>query len=60
MDRSSCKSISCLYPGNEVRLMNALLKIRTDYITDENGKVTEIHRTTIQRQRAEADLPDVK
>ena len=49
-----------LYPGNEVRLMNAYFVTCTDYITDENGKVTEITVLTIQRQRAEADLPDVK
>lgn len=34
-----------LYPGNEVRLMNAYFVKCTDYITDENGKVTEIHCT---------------
>ena len=34
-----------LYPGNEVRLMNAYFVTCTDYITDENGKVTEIHCT---------------
>ncbi|QHQ59691.1 glutamine--tRNA ligase/YqeY domain fusion protein [Anaerocolumna sedimenticola] len=34
-----------LYPGNEVRLMHAYFVTCTDYITDENGKVTEIHCT---------------
>ena len=34
-----------LYPGNEVRLMNAYFVTCTDYIADENGKVTEIHCT---------------
>lgn len=34
-----------LYPGNEVRLMSAYFVTCTDYITDENGKVTEIHCT---------------
>ncbi len=34
-----------LYPGNEVRLMNAYFVTCTDYITDEEGHVTEIHCT---------------
>lgn len=34
-----------LYPGNEVRLMNAYFVTCTDYITDEEGKVTEVHCT---------------
>lgn len=34
-----------LYPGNEVRLMNAYFVTCTDYVTDENGKVTEVHCT---------------
>lgn len=34
-----------LYPGNEVRLMNAYFVTCTDYITDEDGKVTEVHCT---------------
>ena len=34
-----------LYPGNEVRLMNAYFVTCTDYITDENGNVIEIHCT---------------
>lgn len=34
-----------LYPGNEVRLMNAYFVKCVDYSTDENGRVTEIHCT---------------
>lgn len=34
-----------LYPGNEVRLMHAYFVTCTDYITDETGKVIEIHCT---------------
>ncbi len=34
-----------LFPGNEVRLMNAYFVTCTDYVTDETGKVTEIHCT---------------
>ncbi len=34
-----------LYPGNEVRLMNAYFVTCTDYVTDEEGKVTEVHCT---------------
>ena len=34
-----------LFPGNEVRLMNAYFVKCEDYVTDENGKVTEIHCT---------------
>ena len=34
-----------LYPGNEVRLMNAYFVTCTDYITDETGKVVEVHCT---------------
>lgn len=34
-----------LYPGNEVRLMNAYFVKCQDYITDGTGKVTEIHCT---------------
>ena len=33
------------FPGNEVRLMNAYFVTCTDYITDENGNVTEVHCT---------------
>lgn len=34
-----------LYPGNEVRLMNAYFVTCTDYVTDEEGNVTEVHCT---------------
>ncbi|MCI5495983.1 MAG: glutamine--tRNA ligase/YqeY domain fusion protein [Roseburia sp.] len=34
-----------LFPGNEVRLMSAYFVTCQDYVTDENGKVTEIHCT---------------
>ncbi len=34
-----------LFPGNEVRLMNAYFVTCTSYETDENGKVTCIHCT---------------
>ncbi|WP_310602918.1 glutamine--tRNA ligase/YqeY domain fusion protein [Anaerosporobacter sp.] len=34
-----------LFPGNEVRLMNAYFVTCTEYITDETGKVTEVHCT---------------
>lgn len=34
-----------LYPGNEVRLMNAYFVTCTDYKTDEEGNVTEVYCT---------------
>lgn len=34
-----------LFPGNEVRLMNAYFVKCEEYVTDDNGKVTEIHCT---------------
>lgn len=34
-----------LYPGNEVRLMSAYFVKCEDYVTDENGNVTEVHCT---------------
>ena len=34
-----------MFPGNEVRLMNAYFVTCTDFKKDENGKVTEIHCT---------------
>lgn len=34
-----------LFPGNEVRLMNAYFVTCTDYLTDEDGNVTEVHCT---------------
>lgn len=34
-----------LYPGNEVRLMNAYFVTCQDYVTDAEGNVTEVHCT---------------
>lgn len=34
-----------MFPGNEVRLMNAYFVKCTDYVKDENGNVTEVHCT---------------
>ena len=34
-----------MFPGNEVRLMNAYFVTCNSYVKDENGKVTEIHCT---------------
>ena len=34
-----------LYPGNEVRLMNAYFVACTDYVADEEGRVVEVHCT---------------
>lgn len=34
-----------LYPGNEVRLMNAYFVTCTGFVKDEDGKVTEVHCT---------------
>ncbi len=34
-----------LFPGNEVRLMNAYFVTCQSYVTDETGKVTEVHCT---------------
>jgi glutaminyl-tRNA synthetase len=34
-----------LFPGNEVRLMNAYFVTCQDYVTDENGNVIEVHCT---------------
>ncbi|MFA9465495.1 MAG: glutamine--tRNA ligase/YqeY domain fusion protein [Velocimicrobium sp.] len=34
-----------LFPGNEVRLMHAYFVTCTDYITDESGRVVEVHCT---------------
>ncbi|MDF2950888.1 MAG: glutaminyl-tRNA synthetase [Anaerocolumna sp.] len=34
-----------LFPGNEVRLMHGYFVTCTDYVTDETGKVTEVHCT---------------
>ena len=34
-----------MFPGNEVRLMNAYFVTCNSFVKDENGKVTEIHCT---------------
>ncbi len=34
-----------LFPGNEVRLMNAYFVTCTDFVKDENGVITEVHCT---------------
>ena len=34
-----------LFPGNEVRLKNAYFVKCTDFVKDENGKITEVHCT---------------
>jgi len=34
-----------LFPGNEVRLMNAYFVTCTGFVKDENGKITEVHCT---------------
>ncbi|MDF2542666.1 MAG: glutaminyl-tRNA synthetase [Herbinix sp.] len=34
-----------LFPGNEVRLMNAYFVTCQSYVTDDNGNVTEVHCT---------------
>lgn len=39
------KKYKRMYPGNEVRLMNAYFVTCTGYETDENGKVTVVHGT---------------
>ncbi|MCF0128309.1 MAG: glutamine--tRNA ligase/YqeY domain fusion protein [Pseudobutyrivibrio sp.] len=46
-----------LYPGNEVRLMNAYFVTCTGYECDENGKVTEIHCTYDPATKG-GDAPD--
>ena len=46
-----------LFPGNEVRLMNAYFVTCTSYEKDENGKVTEIHCTYDPETRG-GDSPD--
>ena len=46
-----------LYPGNEVRLMNAYFVTCTSYETDENGKVTCIHCTYDPATKG-GDAPD--
>ena len=46
-----------LYPGNEVRLMNAYFVTCTSYETDEDGKVTCIHCTYDPATKG-GDAPD--
>ncbi len=41
-----------LFPGNEVRLMNAYFVTCQSYVTDESGKVTEVHCTYDQETRS--------
>lgn len=41
-----------LFPGNEVRLMHAYFVKCEDYITDENGNVTEVHCTYDKETRS--------
>ena len=41
-----------LYPGNEVRLMHAYFVTCTDYITDDQGKVIEVHCTYDPKTRS--------
>ena len=46
-----------LFPGNEVRLMNAYFVTCTSFIKDDNGNVTEIH-CTYDPQTKGGDSPD--
>lgn len=46
-----------LFPGNEVRLMNAYFVTCTDFIKDENGVVTEVH-CTYDPETKGGDSPD--
>ena len=39
------KKYKRMFPGTEVRLMNAYFVTCTDYVKDENGKVIEVHCT---------------
>ncbi|MGN6713953.1 glutamine--tRNA ligase/YqeY domain fusion protein [Anaerocolumna jejuensis] len=41
-----------LFPGNEVRLMNAYFVTCTGYVTDENGVVTEVQATYDPKTRS--------
>ncbi len=45
-----------LFPGNEVRLMNAYFVTCTGYETDEDGNVTVVHCTYDPETKAEAAL----
>ncbi len=46
-----------LFPGNEVRLMNAYFVTCTSFVKDETGKVTEIHCTYDSATKG-GDSPD--
>jgi glutaminyl-tRNA synthetase len=49
-----------LFPGNEVRLMHAYFVTCTDYITDDQGNVTEIHCTYDPKTRSGLGFTDRK
>lgn len=49
-----------LFPGNEVRLMNAYFVKCVDYKTDETGKVTEIHATYDPATKSGSDFNERK
>ena len=49
-----------LFPGNEVRLMNAYFVTCTGFEKDENGNVTVVHCTYDPETKAVAALPDRK
>ncbi|MDD6667718.1 MAG: glutamine--tRNA ligase/YqeY domain fusion protein [Lachnospiraceae bacterium] len=51
------KKYKRLYPGNEVRLMNAYYVTCTSYETDEEGNVTRVHCTYDPETRG-GDSPD--
>ena len=46
-----------LYPGNEVRLMNAYFVKCTDYLTDEDGNVVEVHCTYDPETKSGSGFP---
>ena len=48
-----------MFPGNEVRLMNAYFVTCNSFVKDENGKVTEIHCTYDPASRG-GNSPDVR
>jgi len=45
-----------LYPGNEVRLMNAYFVTCTDVVKDEQGNVVEVHCTYDPQTRSGSDF----
>ena len=49
-----------LFPGNEVRLMQAYFVTCTGFEKDEDGNITVYTVRMIHRRRAEADLPEEK